>query len=104
MMQDLRLKNPRAWTYLDKHWIIRKSLVPVTSLGCDHALEQVNWALKGDGGLVGITKNPSTRTKFFLIQDELLAIKTKSFRRSAMASKHHKDSPAVTKKTREMTK
>ena len=104
MMQDLRLKNPRAWTYLEKHWVVRKSLVPFTSLGCDHALEQVNRALKGDGGLVGITKNPSTRTKFFLIQDELLAIKAKSFGRSATASKHHKDSPAVTKKTHEMTK
>ena len=104
MMQDLRLKNPRAWTYLEKHWVVRKSLVSFTSLGCDHALEQVNRALKGDGGLVGITNNPSTRTKFFLIQDELLAIKAKSFGRSATASKHHKDSPAVTKKTHEMTK
>ena len=104
MMQDLRLKNPRVWMYLEKHWVVRKSLVPFTSLGCDHALEQVNRVLKGDGGLVGITKNPSTRTKFFLIQDELLAIKVKSFGRSATVSKHHKDSPAVTKNTHEMTK
>ncbi len=104
MMHDLRLKNPRAWTYLEKHWVVRKALLPFTYLGCDHALEQVNRALKGDGGLLGITNNPSTRTKFFLIQDELLAIKAKSFERSATASKHHKDSPAITKKTHQMTK
>lgn len=75
MMLMLKDENPRVWEYLSTSWVVQKTQTPFTVIGCDHALERVNRKLKGEGGLIGITRNPSVRTKFFLIQDELLRIK-----------------------------
>lgn len=74
-MHRLEKQNPCVWEYLTKHWVVRKSQIAFTAIGCDHALEHVNRVLKGEGGLVGITRNASARTRHFLIQDEIFRIK-----------------------------
>ena len=45
--------------------------VAFCAVGTDNALEHVNRSVKVSGGLVGITLNPSARTKYFLIAPEL---------------------------------
>ena len=58
--------------FLQGNWVVNKNpYVPLYSIGADHGLEQINCAMKVSGGLVGITLNPSARTKFFLISPEL---------------------------------
>ena len=58
--------------FLQGNWVVNKNpYVPFCSIGADHGLEQINRAMKVSGGLVGITLNPSDRTKFFLISPEL---------------------------------
>ena len=47
------------------NWIVNKNKVPFCAIGADHALEQVNRSMKVAGGLIGISQNPSARTKFF---------------------------------------
>ena len=71
-MKRLQLHNPAIWkNFSDGKWVVTKSIVPFTSLGMHHALEQVNRSLKVTGGIVGLTLNPLARLRFFLIQPEL---------------------------------
>ena len=54
------------------NWVVNKNQhVPFCAVGADHALEHINHSMKVSDGLVGITLNPSARTKFFLISPEL---------------------------------
>lgn len=48
----------------------KNALVPFCGLGSDNALEHVNRSMKVNGGLGGITLNPTARAKFFLISPE----------------------------------
>ena len=52
-------------------WLTKNPDVPFCVLSADHALAHINRSMKVTGGLVGITLNPSTRTKIFLIAPEL---------------------------------
>ena len=54
------------------NWVVNKNLkVPFCAIGADHALEHINRSMKVSGGLVGITLNPTARTKIFLTAPEL---------------------------------
>ena len=54
--------------FLISNWVVNKNQhVPFCAVGADHALEHINRSMKVSDGLVGITLNPSARTKFFLI-------------------------------------
>ena len=65
---DLEIYNE----FMEGNWVVNKNPdVPFCALGADHALEHINRSMKVTGGLVGITLNPSARTKFFLIAPEL---------------------------------
>ena len=58
--------------FLSGNWVVNKNQhAPFCAVGADHALEHINHSMKVSGGLVGITLNPSARTKFFLISPEL---------------------------------
>ena len=57
--------------FLQGNWVVNKNPLPFRAIGADHALEHINRAMKVSGGLVGITLNPSARTKFILIAPEL---------------------------------
>lgn len=59
---DLEIYNE----FMEGNWLVNKNPdVPFCALGADHALEHINRSMKVTGGLVGITLNPSARTKFF---------------------------------------
>ena len=71
-MKRLQLHNRVIWkNFSDGIWVDTKSIVPFSSSGMDHALEQVNGTLKVTGGIVWLTLSPLTRLRFFLIQPEL---------------------------------
>lgn len=105
MLMMLKDENPRVWEYFSTSWVVRKSQTPFTEIGCDHALEQINRKLKGEGGLIGITRSPSARTKFFLIQDEILRIKQEVLKapRRKELGRHYRDSHPTTATNHTMT-
>jgi hypothetical protein len=72
-MKELKTSDPAIYEeLLTGNWVVNKNAeVPFCAIGADHGLEQVNRSMKVSGGLVGITLNPSARTRFFLISPEL---------------------------------
>ena len=48
------------------------------ALGADHALEQINRSVKITDCSIGITLQPSARTKFFVIAPELARLETEA--------------------------
>ena len=74
---DMKLKDSKSTVYaefLQGNWVVNKNPLPFRAIGADHALEHINHAMKLSGGLVGITLNPSARTKFILIAPELACL------------------------------
>ena len=66
-MSGLKFTNPAIYEkFIDGEFVIRKSFIPFTQIGVDHAGEQVNKLLKVSGGLEGITKNVNARDRLFL--------------------------------------
>ena len=64
----LQDESPHIWNYfLQGGFTVKKSDIPFTSLGADHAGEQQNKILKIVGGLIGITKNEQARTRYFSV-------------------------------------
>ena len=78
---------------------VKKTDIPFTSLGMDHAGEQVIKTLKGEGGgIKGITNNENARLRFFLsspvlakISDDIKKMINKD---GGDTSKHHLDRQA----------
>ena len=65
--------------FMEGNWVVNKNpVVPFCAVGADHALEHINRSMKVSGGLVGITLNPSARTKFFLISPEMARLAGKA--------------------------
>ena len=90
--------------FKDGNWVVNKnSSVPFCALGADNGLEQINRSMKVTGGLVGITLNPSARTKFFLIAPELarLADEAKNIAGKSLKAKEHHHNLAAAVLSRE---
>ena len=67
-MQEVKTSDSEIWEYLGEgNLSVTKSKIPFTSIGVDHAGEQVNKILKSDGGLCGISSNENARTRLLLI-------------------------------------
>ena len=99
-MQELEKTAPSVWhEFMQGNFCVKKSCVPFTSIGVDHAIEHVNRSMKVMGGIRGITQKPAALTRFFLIAPELarlskeaedLAVVTEEGR-----NKHHDLTPAA---------
>ena len=51
-MSGMKFTNPAIYEkFIDGEFVIRKSFIPFTQIGVDHAGEQVNKLLKVSGGL-----------------------------------------------------
>jgi hypothetical protein len=71
-MHDIQTSDPLLWkTFLDGNFCVKKSCVPFTSIGVDHAIEHVNRSMKVMGGIRGLTQKPGALSRFFLIAPEL---------------------------------
>lgn len=75
-MYQLQTTDPEAWLqFLSKDFTVNTSnKIPFTRLGIDHAQEQVNKNLKGQGAISGITQYPATLLKFCMCAPELSRI------------------------------
>ena len=72
-MQMLHESDPEIYEeFKQGNWVVNKnSCVPFCEIGADNALENVNQSMKVTGVLVGITLNPTARTKYFMIAPKL---------------------------------
>ena len=60
-----REMHPNIWGRLvSGEFAVTKSNIPFTTIGADHAQEQDNKDIKGDGGLQGITNIPATLLRY----------------------------------------
>lgn len=79
--------------FLEGNWVVNKnSHVSFCAIGADHALEHINRSMKVAVGLVGITLDPSARTKFFLIAPEVARLSEEAKEMAGMSSpvqQHH---------------
>ncbi|XP_028412052.1 uncharacterized protein LOC114534781 [Dendronephthya gigantea] len=95
-MENLPESAPEIYKeFAEGNWVVNKNRhIPFCGLGADHALEHINRSMKVSGGLVGITLNPSARTKFFMIAPELARLAEEAKKMAGRAktrggAKHH---------------
>ena len=60
--------------YLKDSFSINKTGIPFCSIGSDHALEQDKKLLKVNGGVVGLTQNPTALHRYCLISPSLASL------------------------------
>ena len=65
-MMSLKESNSLEWKYLKNNFTISKSNIPFTSIGSDHAMEQINKDMKVTGGITGLTQQPNALNRFCL--------------------------------------
>lgn len=91
-MHSLKDTDPGVWKeFISGNFCVKKSRIPFTSIGVDHALEQENRKMKVLGGLKGITQKPETLARFFLIAPELarLSAETSTDMTPQSRKQHH---------------
>ena len=93
---DLEIYNE----FMKENWVVNKNPdAPFCALGGDHALGHINRSMKVTGGLMGITLNPSARTKFFLIVPELARLAEEAQEMAGLSSKTPKRQRALSATT-----
>ena len=80
--------------FLRGHFTVMKTGNPFSALAIDHAHEQNNAAVKGDGGAVGLTEDPSVLKRWMICGPEMARIvgefeKSCDREDSNIISKHH---------------
>ena len=98
-MEALSVEDPETWSCLQSgHWAPNKKGLNFCCLGADEALEQENRKLKVLGGLVGISLQPETLTKYFLVAPYSAKISeqvTDSMKVKKETHEHHQMGQAV---------
>ena len=59
--------------FLDGNFTVKKTARPFSAIAIDHAHEQ-NTAVKGEGGAVGLTENPSALRRWMVCSPEMARI------------------------------
>ena len=72
-MEIVKETDPEIYQeFQNGNWVVNKNeKVTFCAVATDKALGHINRSMKVSGGLIGITLNPSARTKYFLIAPEL---------------------------------
>lgn len=101
-MEIVSETDPDIWTEFETgNWVVNKNTIPFCAIGADHGLEHINRTMKVSGGLIGITLNPSARTRFFLAAPELACLAEESRQMAGLdkveAKQHHENSAAKLK-------
>ena len=68
-MEIVKETDPEIYQeFQNGNWVVKKNAeIASCAVGADNAPEHVNRLMKVSGGLIGITLNPTARTKYFLI-------------------------------------
>lgn len=82
--------------FCDGSFVVHKTERPFSSIALDHAHEQLNSEVKGEGGAVGLTESPAALGRWMVGGPEVARM-TREFEDSAPAPKyqHHKQTPAT---------
>lgn len=80
-------------------FVVHKSLRAFSSITLDHAHEQANASVKGDGGAVGLTENPNALLRWMVAGPERAGV-TQEFEDSVPSvtkeeRRHHEQVPGV---------
>ena len=100
-MEIMKDTDPEIYQeFQNGNWVVNKNAkVAFCAVGADNALEHVNRSMKVSGGLIGITLNPTARTKYFLIAPELARLAEEAKLMAGTSSKaqtsHHNLTTAV---------
>ena len=89
-MMGLKENDAVSWKYLKDNFSINKTGIPFCSIGSDHALEQDNKLLKVNGGVVGLTQNPTALHRFCLISPSLASLCSQFLKNSGIIDKSTK--------------
>ena len=71
-MAELPTLHPEvAQAFMEGRFTVQKTKHVFSSMAMDHAHEQMNASIKGDGGAVGITENPSALMRWMVAGPEI---------------------------------
>ena len=98
-MANLEENDAESWEYLSENFSISKSLIPFTSIGGDHAMEQENKVLKVTGGVTGLTQMPSALTRFCMIAPVMSSLSSKFEELNSLKSSTRKEHYQLTGST-----
>ncbi|RUM46947.1 MAG: hypothetical protein DSY80_01375, partial [Desulfocapsa sp.] len=74
-MKELVVRHPCTHNaFLDGHFVARKTSRKFSGIALDQAHEQLNDLIKGDGGAVGLTENPSALRRWVLAGPEVARV------------------------------
>ena len=100
-MEIMKDPDPEIYQeFQNGNWVVNKNAkVAFCAVGADNALEHVSRSMKVSGGLIGITLNPTARTKYFVIAPELARLAEEAKLMAGTSSKaqtsHHNLTTAV---------
>ena len=97
-MQVLSSKHPDVYKHFsDGAFVVHKTNITFSSIALDHAHEQVNALVKGQGGAVGLTESPSALRRWMAASPELSRM-VEEFEGNFTVSEerdHHEQKPGV---------
>ena len=97
-MCELPVKHPDVCAeFRDGAFVVHKTKRLFSSIALDHAHEQVNAIVKGEGGAVGLTENPAALRRWMVAGPELSRM-VDEFEEAISAKesqKHHEQNPAT---------
>lgn len=98
-MCELPVKHPEVYAQFCNNgsFVVHKTSRLFSSIALDHAHEQVNAVVKGEGGAVGLTENPAALRRWIVAGPELARM-VKEFEGTISAAdthNHHEQKPGV---------
>ena len=101
-MSSLSLTHPSVYQHFTSGaFVVNKSARAFSSIALDHAHEQANASIKGDGGAVGLTENPHALRRWMIGGPELARMvneyEDQSLLKKKETKKHHDQMPSVKK-------
>ena len=71
-MRILQVKHPNVYQHFERgQFVVHKANRLFSAIALDHAHEQVNASVKGDGGAVGLTENPGALRRWMVAGPEI---------------------------------
>ena len=97
-MCELPVKHPNVFQQFSSgSFLVHKTKRPFSAIALDHAHEQENASIKGDGGAVGLTENPAALRRWMVSGPEVVRM-IKEFENVAPSCKvlgHHEQTPST---------
>ena len=87
-MCELSLKHPDVYAEFRNGSFVVQKTKRLFSIALDHAHEQVNAVVKGEGGAVGLTENPAALRRWMVAGPEEVIAASES-------QNHHENKPAI---------